>query len=86
MQGSVSSNRKHSASSNDNNSGGGKEFEKASKQVRLRNSTYYELASLGIVPESIDSIVRRAIKIAKPIMRETQAKVYSDLASTGVAA
>jgi len=61
-----------------------KEYEKGSKQVRLRISTYHELISLEIVSETIDSVVRRAIRIAKPIMRETQAKVYKDLASEGV--
>ena len=74
-----SANRKDSNTTitNDNS----KEFEKASKHVRIRNSTYHELTSLGIVPETVDSIIRRAIRIAKPIMRETQAKVYNDLAS-----
>jgi hypothetical protein len=71
----------HNTALKNNNSITTKHEEKAFKQVRLRNLTYQELVSLGIVPETIDSIVRRAIIIAKPIMRETQAKVYNDLAS-----
>lgn len=61
-----------------------KKIEKASKQVKIRSSTYYELLSLGITHETLDSIIRRALKIAKPIMQETQSKLYKDMASFGV--
>jgi hypothetical protein len=58
-----------------------KEYESGFRQVRLRKSIYRELISLGIIPESIDSIVRRSLQISKPKMRETQAKVYQGLAA-----
>ena len=80
-------NNNESSSNNSTNINSSEEIKKqldkknSFKQVRLRKSTYHELVSLGIVPESIDSIVRRAIKIAGPVMRKTQASIYNDLAS-----
>jgi hypothetical protein len=59
--------------------------EEGYRQVRLRNQTYSEIVQLGCIPESIDSVVARALKYAKPMMREYQAKVYSDLANAETA-
>jgi hypothetical protein len=64
----------------------GKEFERVSKQVKIRNSTYYRLLALGITQETVDSIITRALRIAEPVMKETQARLYKDMASFGVTA